>query len=268
VTELNSEDWDYPDLAGRPLTRRTLINTIVAASVASALGAEFITSARPAEAATYVQYEYPFPKTAISQHFNSNHGATDWGTGVSRNDVIGAIADGTVTKSEYGPLGNSVELKHADGKYSGYCHMVAPSSLNVGDKVKRGATVGKVGNSASVANHLHLAIATAVGWSIQGQPYSNCIDAETWIDAHLSPAPNPGGQMFIKGDDGTWYVVGEFTVHSTGTQSVANKYAEVYGGSTQGVSPAAVTLVTDNANNSRQALIDAIAAAVVTQLNS
>lgn len=53
--------------------------------------------------------------------------------------------------------GNQVILKHSNGEYSFYAHLI-PNSLKVkkGDKVKRGQILGKVGNSGnSDGPHLH-----------------------------------------------------------------------------------------------------------------
>lgn len=62
---------------------------------------------------------------------------------------------------EYGYVhlsgGNQVVLKHSNGEYSFYAHLI-PGSLSVkkGDKVKRGQILGKVGNSGnSDGPHLH-----------------------------------------------------------------------------------------------------------------
>jgi len=62
---------------------------------------------------------------------------------------------------EYGYVrlsgGNQVILKHSNGEYSFYAHLI-PGSLKVkkGDKVKRGQILGKVGNSGnSDGPHLH-----------------------------------------------------------------------------------------------------------------
>jgi hypothetical protein len=62
---------------------------------------------------------------------------------------------------EYGYVhlsgGNQVVLKHSNGEYSFYAHLI-PGSLKVkkGDKVKRGQILGKVGNSGnSDGPHLH-----------------------------------------------------------------------------------------------------------------
>lgn len=62
---------------------------------------------------------------------------------------------------EYGHVhlsgGNQVVLKHSNGEYSFYAHLI-PGSLKVkkGDKVKRGQILGKVGNSGnSDGPHLH-----------------------------------------------------------------------------------------------------------------
>lgn len=62
---------------------------------------------------------------------------------------------------EYGPLpsqcGNYVSLKHANGEYSFYGHMIMGSvAVNAGDKVKQGQVIGKVGHTGmSNCPHLH-----------------------------------------------------------------------------------------------------------------
>lgn len=62
---------------------------------------------------------------------------------------------------KYGALpsqcGNYVSLKHANGEYSFYGHMIMGSlAVNIGDKVKQGQVIGKVGHTGmSNCPHLH-----------------------------------------------------------------------------------------------------------------
>ena len=77
---------------------------------------------------------------------------------------IKAIADGTVinadTESKKNDgFGNRVLIKHPDGKTSLYAHMLTTPSVKVGQTVKKGDVIGKVGSTGhSTGNHLHLTI--------------------------------------------------------------------------------------------------------------
>lgn len=71
-----------------------------------------------------------------------------------------AVADGVVAGIRAGRtfnsvLGNIVVVKHADGKFSAYCHL-ASVSVSVGQRVSRGQGVGTIGSTGSAANGRHL----------------------------------------------------------------------------------------------------------------
>ncbi|MBF4549364.1 M23 family metallopeptidase [Pseudoclavibacter sp. VKM Ac-2888] len=78
--------------------------------------------------------------------------------GIEGSASIFAIAAGTVTESAYGSgAGNYVTVQHDNGVSTSYWHMVAPSPLKVGDKVKAGQQLGTVGDTgSSFGGHLHL----------------------------------------------------------------------------------------------------------------
>ena len=110
----------------------------------------------------------------------TNHGGQDFG--VPQGAEIQAIADGIVVGAENfeaNTLGSDT-MEHSAGTYvmiqhnidgkqvvSMYAHMIYKSSpLHVGDTVKRGQFVGKVGNTGmSTAPHLHLGIKINGTWS-------------------------------------------------------------------------------------------------------
>lgn len=76
------------------------------------------------------------------------------------NAVI-AVCDGVVTTATYHySYGNYVVIYHGDGTSSLYAHMQNNSlTVKVGDKVKRGQTIGKVGTTGdSTGNHLHFSV--------------------------------------------------------------------------------------------------------------
>lgn len=70
--------------------------------------------------------------------------------------VIRAPAAGTVTFAKwFSTYGKTVEITHGNGLKTRFAHM-SSIDVNVGDKLKRGDPVGKVGNTGrSVAPHLH-----------------------------------------------------------------------------------------------------------------
>lgn len=84
-----------------------------------------------------------------------NHGAIDFPA--PGGTPIYAVADGTVVSS--GPnsdWGNYVRIQHAGGLMTGYAHMIEMPMVNVGDTVKAGQQIGKVGSTGySTGNHLH-----------------------------------------------------------------------------------------------------------------
>ena len=165
---------------------------LVAMGVAGSVAFELTGGATAAYGEIYVQYQYPFPLSAITQNFNSNHGATDFSYGGCAGDPIPSIADGVVTNKLSGNgMGHRVEIRHADGMYSGYCHMAAASTLALGASVSRGESVGFIGNSGVSAYHLHLALSSTSSATLSGQNgYASCINAIPYIAARLNP-PTP-----------------------------------------------------------------------------
>ncbi len=76
------------------------------------------------------------------------------------NAVI-AVCDGVVTTAKWHySYGNYVVIYHGDGVSSLYAHMQNNSlTVKVGDRVKRGQQIGKVGTTGdSTGNHLHFSV--------------------------------------------------------------------------------------------------------------
>lgn len=108
--------------------------------------------------------------TAIFREYSKTLWSSTWHNGVDigapANTPVKAVADGTVVDNSTmkqrptDNFGNRVIIEHADGVFSVYAHLVAPTTLKVGDKVKRGQIVGKVGGTGKTqnqyGNHLHL----------------------------------------------------------------------------------------------------------------
>jgi murein DD-endopeptidase MepM/ murein hydrolase activator NlpD len=76
-------------------------------------------------------------------------------------NAVLAVCDGVVTTAKWhNSYGNYVVIYHGDGTSSLYAHMQNKSiTVKVGDKVKRGQQIGKVGTTGdSTGNHLHFSV--------------------------------------------------------------------------------------------------------------
>lgn len=152
-----------------------------------------------------VIYQEPYAASTRGDHWGTRnaaraamglgpHRGMDWAPG----DVPAlAIADGVVAGrwalANSRVLGNVLVLKHADGLFSGYCHLAKLPGLAVGTRVARhhsiGSNLGSTGSAAS-GRHLHLTL----GRTLQAVFYGETIDPLKWILAHttaLKPAAKP-----------------------------------------------------------------------------
>ncbi len=94
--------------------------------------------------------------------------SSGWHNGVdiacAANTPIYAAADGIVVNADTAAkngdgFGNRVVLKHSDGKATVYAHMVSAAPVKVGQAVKRGQLIGRVGSTGmSTGPHLHLTL--------------------------------------------------------------------------------------------------------------
>lgn len=115
-------------------------------------------------------WRLPYPDKYITGHYGTlsdfrkargmqPHSGTDWAR--PRGTRIPAIAKGTIRLIQYSKVLGWVVVQSAmdkDGKiwYLGYCHMDERPGYKVGDKLVKGQTVGKVGNTGmSSGPHLH-----------------------------------------------------------------------------------------------------------------
>lgn len=108
---------------------------------------------------------------------STNHSGLDI---VLRDYNIPAVKSGVVTHVGFSPSGgNMVYVKHDDGVTARYLHMANPSPLSVGDTVKEGQTVGKMGSTGvSTGDHLH----------IDFQENGVTIDPDKYFDSAYSSA--------------------------------------------------------------------------------
>ena len=92
-----------------------------------------------------------------------------------------------------GQLGNYVYIKHSDGSFSKYGHMAAGSiTVTVGEAVKQGQAIGKVGNSgSSTGAHLHFQL------EIGGLGSSYAVDPLTYLSASNYRPSGQGDSSYI-----------------------------------------------------------------------
>ena len=106
----------------------------------------------------------------ITQEYRDGHGGIDLVREGYRLDNITAHSDGTVvqviknvnvnTPNEPTNPGNMVRIDHGNGFQTRYLHLAYGTvNLNVGDKVKRGQTLGFMGNTGNAFGaHLHFEV--------------------------------------------------------------------------------------------------------------
>lgn len=133
-------------------------------------------------------YAYVFPLRA-RHSYGDGIGA---GRGHQGQDVLAncgskliAARAGTVYYNDYqaGGAGNYlvINLKRAGGKSHVYMHMIRPSPLKVGQKVKTGQRIGTVGSTGrSTACHLHFEIWSNPGWYQGGSYLSPTRSLKRW----------------------------------------------------------------------------------------
>lgn len=97
-----------------------------------------------------------------SWHPNGHRG-TDY-NGFKSGTSLFAVSDGSIVVNQFSKvLGNIVVLKvntivkgEKKAVYFGYCHLVKPSPLAIGTKVKAGDVVGGAGTTGSASSGVHL----------------------------------------------------------------------------------------------------------------
>jgi len=136
-------------------------------------------------------WKLPFPDNTITGHFGTMsayrkskgmqpHSGTDWAPGAGT--IIPAITAGQVKIIQWSNVLGWVMVQSADNLYIGYCHLACAkhgaeckgpivsgcktpfSGLKLGDSIKLGQPVGRVGNtgSATTGAHLHATLSKTV----------------------------------------------------------------------------------------------------------
>ncbi len=126
------------------------------------------------------------------------HRGVDYETGFNR--ALPAVADGVVVDVFWNDcLGNVVVLRHPDGVYSGYSHLISVH-VSPGQGVSRGQHIANSGDEGycSQGAHLHL----TMGWDFSCyRGVGRCFDAWAYIDTHRECRPDRDGDGSYEGDD-------------------------------------------------------------------
>lgn len=108
----------------------------------------------------------PVPNAPITSHFNPKrmhpvlhtimpHTGTDFGA-PSGTPIYAAYRGTIISAAPAGPCGNTVQIQHANGIVTGYCHMSRFANVKAGEKVGTRQLIGYVGTTGrSTGPHLH-----------------------------------------------------------------------------------------------------------------
>lgn len=167
------------------------------------------------------------------QENNTHHGID-----LTSGTTIVAIAPGVVTATrnniegytEVYSSGNYVTIKHDNGIYSTYCHMVMGSvKVSVGQRVDAGTELGTKGSTGwSTGPHVHLGIRDASGW-LDPKPF--LLGEKSLGDDGQAPTPAPAPQPTASNDDLLTLVKktirGDFGNGQARANALGNNYSEV-----------------------------------------
>jgi murein DD-endopeptidase MepM/ murein hydrolase activator NlpD len=131
------------------------------------------------------KFMLPYPDKMLTGHFGKirtingkktqPHRGTDWG--VKLGTPIPAVSNGTVMLVQYSKILGWVLVQSVVGydkkvRYVGYCHMDTKPDYEVGDKLKMGQIIGKIGNEGmSSGPHLHATLSDTVKGVFSGTVY-------------------------------------------------------------------------------------------------
>lgn len=152
-------------------------------------------------------WRFPYPDSKITGHYGTlsdyrkargmqPHSGTDWA--MPRGTRIPAIAKGTIRLIQFSKVLGWVVVQTAmdkDGKvwYIGYCHMDERPAYEVGQKLVKSQTVGRIGNTGmSSGPHLH-ATASRTLKGVFGVTSAK-VDLYKLIEANIKPQTKPKHQ--------------------------------------------------------------------------
>lgn len=170
---------------------------------------------------TYISSNYGFRVDPYNNNRNSKHNGIDIPGNLGVTNVI-ASQDGVVSYVENScpdtpdencgsGYGNHIIIEHIDGNYTVYAHLSNESiTANIGDSVKKGQVIGKVGNSGKSTNPL-LHFEVRVG----GNDSSSAQDPLIYVSVTEPRASSISGEFeeWIMALEGTEIRGGQYEVH-------------------------------------------------------
>ncbi|WP_165960136.1 MULTISPECIES: M23 family metallopeptidase, partial [Nonomuraea] len=199
-------------------------STLLRAVVTTALVAAFSVFGTASHAMAAPDLQLPFPcgqkwrldtwahAPAVDMVKEPDQHGTDGATLV-------APAAGTVNQSyKHGNAGNMIQINHGGGYFTTYIHLQS-RAVSVGDRVQRGAMIGKVGKTGETSNghpHLHFELGRdsdgngSASWGFAGservKPTFNGVtygqsNNQTWrnVESRNCSAPSPEGTASVYG---------------------------------------------------------------------
>lgn len=156
------------------------------------------------------KYRSPFKASSRQTTAYKKKGSWSAGyhTGIDRvcdsNKTLVSPADGTIQKNSYDAdgYGYYVVITTSDGKSILMAHLKSKSSLKVGASIKKGATVGTMGNSGNSSGaHLHIEVQKSKTWAynknlLDPDDYINWTDYSTSSTSSTSTSYPNGAQKF------------------------------------------------------------------------
>lgn len=139
--------------AARRASRRHQPTALVAALLLAACA-----SSSGNKSSTGIQLASPLPQLSISSGFGLRRGRPHYGVdyAAARGTPVSAAASGTVTfAGRQRGFGRIVTIDHGGGYQTYYAHL-SRISVREGKRIKKGQTVGRVGQSGNATGpHLH-----------------------------------------------------------------------------------------------------------------
>ncbi len=110
------------------------------------------------------------PESWSAERGYSGHNAIDFNLAAGR--AVLAAAGGKVITAEWGSCGKSLMISHSNGYKSWYLHLDEEIFVKIGDEVRQGQPIAKVGNFQCTGPHLHFGLQNEQNLYVD--PYGYC----------------------------------------------------------------------------------------------